>query len=217
MDRPAHLFVKQHIARETVDAKVGPDADLAQARGAFVDGEQRLEQLFTPAARASTTLPPLKVSRMSSTSLAVRDRGKLNRMWPSAESSTGPVKISPSGKLCSPSALIHLRPPTRKVRSVPSPTIRNVSKALIASTSRFCSSLTCRQAATGSSSVTRARPEHKFGVILQRHTRLLGGRVGGILGHAPAQLPFGGPFHKDPAELRRRLGAGGLALGVDAA
>jgi hypothetical protein len=76
-------------------------------------------------------------------------------MWPFTASSTGPVKNSPSGMLCSPTQAIQLRPDTPSVMSVPSAWIRTSSRPWIQSVRRrTCSDWRC-QAVTGSPSNAR--------------------------------------------------------------
>ncbi len=55
--------------------------------------------------------------------------GYVKRTTPSTSDSTGPVKISPSGKFSLPSQGIHVLPPTPSVRSVPSLTTRIVLRS----------------------------------------------------------------------------------------
>ena len=67
-----------------------------------------------------------------------------------AESSTGPVKISPEGMLRRPSELIQVRPATERVRSVPSASIRIVLTPDMNSTSPACRRPSSCHAAAGS-------------------------------------------------------------------
>ena len=77
---------------------------------------------------------------------------------PSAESSTGPVKNSPSGMLCLPPAAMKVRPSIPSRRSVPSPVTWTSERPSIHSFRRSVSSDWRFQAPTGSSSVARQAP-----------------------------------------------------------
>ena len=72
-------------------------------------------------------------------------------MWPSAESSTGPVKTSPEGMLRRPSEFTHVRPATLRRRSVPSASMRSSLATARRSISCAWCARSSPQAATGSS------------------------------------------------------------------
>ena len=72
-----------------------------------------------------TTRPSSNRSRTSSTSRPPKIAGYENRTSPRVTDSSGPVNTSPSGKLRSPSAGIHVRPATPTVMSVSSATTRS--------------------------------------------------------------------------------------------
>ena len=74
---------------------------------------------------------------------------------PFTESSTGPVKNSPSGMLCSPTQGIQWRPATPSVMSVRGAVMWTSSLPSIHSASRRTSSDWRCQAVTGSPSVAR--------------------------------------------------------------
>ena len=65
-----------------------------------------------------TTLPSRNSRLIPTSSRPSRQTGKPQRRRPVAESSTGPVKISPEGMFRLPSELIQVRPATERVRSV---------------------------------------------------------------------------------------------------
>ena len=119
VDGAADLLVEERVARVALDVVVRAEGELAQEARAGVHVEQRVEEVLALARRRPTTLPASNSKRMPSTSRPTWTAGKLKLMWPLAESSTGPVKTSPSGKFFVPSALIQVRPATLSVRSVP--------------------------------------------------------------------------------------------------
>jgi len=126
------------------------------------------------------------------------------RIVPLAESSTGPVKISPPGMFLWPSSLIQVRPATEKVRSVSGPT-RWISRLPARrSISASCRAPSSRQTATGSGRSTRPRTEDKIGQLAGRHLPVLGVGVGRIHGDAPAQATIGIARHHRLAQFAAR-------------
>src|SRR5207247_1963197 len=153
-------------------------------------------------ARACATLPRSKVSSTPSTSRLWKIAGNENRTRPLAESSTGPVNTSPSGKFFSPAALIQVRPATETVRSTSGPWNASVAHRP-------------RMAATRAGS----RPHRRPAAHAQRRVHLLD-LLAVQVGHKP-QLLVGGlaveeflqPFQRDPhvrvGTRRQRLGVHG--------
>ena len=80
---------------------------------------------------------------------AIAADGKPQRRRPVAESSTGPVKISPDGMFRLPSELIQVRPATERVKSVPSASIRIERTPDMNSTRPACRRPSSCQAAAG--------------------------------------------------------------------
>ena len=104
VDGAADLLVEQDVAGAAVDPVVGADPELAEPAGALVGVEQLIRYSSPRSAPASTTLPASNRSRTPATSRPPTIAGRWKVTSPSTESSTGPVKNSPSGMLCSPSA-----------------------------------------------------------------------------------------------------------------
>src|SRR5439155_473265 len=106
-------------------------------------------------AEASTIRPPSKRNRTPEPSRPPYTAGKVNATSPSTESSTGPVKNSPSGMLWSPKQGMKVRPATPRRMSVPGPAMWTSSLPCIHSANRFTSSDWRAQAVTGSGSLAR--------------------------------------------------------------
>ena len=101
-------------------------------------------------ARAETTTPSRNSSVMPDTFTPRGEDGTPNRTTPEAEVSTGPVNTSPDGMFRRPSELIHRRPETESVRSVPSPSMRSSEQGDNRSTSRACDADSSPHAPAGS-------------------------------------------------------------------
>ena len=153
-------------------------------------------------ARPATSRPPITAGRWKVTS-------------PSTESSTGPVKNSPSGMLWSPSQGMNVRPAMPSLMSVPGAVTRTSSWPSIHSASR---SRLGRGALPGGQRVGvvgEAGAEVEVLVVGEAHLRLRGVGVGREERVAPAELALGAALHHPVQQLAGRGLAARLALRRD--
>ena len=138
-------------------------------------------------ALASTTCPSANVSSTSATSTPRGLDGIVKRIVPLAESSSGPVKTSPLGMLRRPSELIHVRPSTRRRRSVPSASIRISRATASRSTSRRLALRSARATPPPDRAGRGTAPARRTPRSRLAHARLLGERR--RRPHRPAPAP----------------------------
>src|SRR3954463_7253309 len=179
---------------------------------------------------ASTTSPSRKRNRTSSTWRPLKTAGKVKLISPSALSSSGAVKTSPSGKFSCPSAPTQRRsPPTAMVRSVPSAPaaadgdgqvgpLGDEAQLLLRGEQLDHPLQLAREPAPALDRVAvveQRRVVEEVLVLGQRHLGVLGRAVRRIAGQHPAQLAGQRALEVALADPLPRALDTRLALGID--
>ena len=134
----------------------------------------------------------------------------MKRITPSAECSCGPVKTSPDGMLRLPSELIHVRPSTSSVRSVPSASMWISRAGARRSIRPAWNARSSPHAATGSSRSRNSARADEVLELARAHPGLLGGGGGRpqrdrpALGERAARAAARGRARRAPSGPGRR-------------